>query len=431
VVKQGDLEGLVIATGGNTFFGRTAKLVTGAGSVSHAQRAMFQIGNFLIVVALVLAMIMVGFDVWRDILIADSWRWADALNILEFVLILLVASIPVAMPAVFSITMALGELALSKQQAIVSKLSAIEEIAGVDILCSDKTGTLTKDQLTDCGTAVSGATDAARSAAALILTAPGRSVINDAIDEARRIFGRITSYTVYRVALTMDIMFLVVLSTILLGFKPLTAIMIVVLAIRDDAPIMAIAYDNTEVASKPIRWRMPRVLGVSACSACSRWSSRSGSCSSALRSWAGPRTRSSPSFSARSSCSRSCSCRSCWAVTSCFTAPGRPSGSLAAAARPAPERRPLGDQCPGHPDVRLRLAGAEAVMDGDRLGARLFGRLALRYGHRKARDLFNRRPLGQTIRQVQEAGDTVAGTASAGRSRARQGSGLTGVPRTV
>jgi magnesium-transporting ATPase (P-type) len=327
VVKQGDLEGLVIATGGNTFFGRTAKLVTGAGSVSHAQRAMFQIGNFLIVVALVLAMIMVGFDVWRDILIADSWRWADALNILEFVLILLVASIPVAMPAVFSITMALGELALSKQQAIVSKLSAIEEIAGVHILCSDKTGTLTKDQLTDCGTAVSGATDAARSAAALILTAPGRSVINDAIDEARRIFGRITSYTVYRVALTMDIMFLVVLSTILLGFKPLTAIMIVVLAIRDDAPIMAIAYDNTEVASKPIRWRVPRVLGVSACSACSRWSSRSGSCSSALRSWAGPRTRSSPSFSARSSCSRSCSCRSCWAVTSCFTAPGRPSGS--------------------------------------------------------------------------------------------------------
>jgi H+-transporting ATPase len=115
----------------------------------------------------------------------------------------------------------------------------------------------------DCGTAVSGATDAARSAAALILTAPGLSVINDAIDEARRIFGRITSYTVYRVALTMDIMFLVVLSTILLGFKPLTAIMIVVLAILDDGPIMAIAYDNTEVASKPIRWRMPRVLGVS------------------------------------------------------------------------------------------------------------------------------------------------------------------------
>lgn len=99
-------------------------------------------------VALVLALVMIGFDVWRDIVVKDDWRWADALNILQFVLILLVASIPVAMPAVFSITMALGALALSREKAIVSKLSAIEEMAGVDILCSDKTGTLTKNQLT-------------------------------------------------------------------------------------------------------------------------------------------------------------------------------------------------------------------------------------------------------------------------------------------
>jgi len=148
VVKQGEMEGVVIATGSNTFFGRTAKLVAGAGAVSHAQKAMFQIGNFLIVVALVLALIMVGFRVYHDIVISDNWGLADAFNILQFVLILLIASIPVAMPAVFSITMALGALALSKEKAIVSKLSAIEEMAGVDILCSDKTGTLTKNQLT-------------------------------------------------------------------------------------------------------------------------------------------------------------------------------------------------------------------------------------------------------------------------------------------
>jgi H+-transporting ATPase len=115
----------------------------------------------------------------------------------------------------------------------------------------------------DCGTAVSGATDAARGAAALILTAPGLSVINNAIDEARRIFGRITSYTIYRVALTMDIMFLVVLSTVFLGFAPLTAVMIVIMSLLDDVPIMAIAYDNTPVSPKPIRWKMPRLLGVS------------------------------------------------------------------------------------------------------------------------------------------------------------------------
>ena len=110
----------------------------------------------------------------------------------------------------------------------------------------------------DCGTAVSGATDAARGAAALILTAPGLSVINSAIDEARRIFGRITTYTIYRVALTIDIMVLVVLSTVFLGFQPLTAIMIVIMSLLDDIPIMTIAYDHTPVSPKPIRWKMPR-----------------------------------------------------------------------------------------------------------------------------------------------------------------------------
>jgi H+-transporting ATPase len=114
----------------------------------------------------------------------------------------------------------------------------------------------------DCGTAVSGATDAARGAAALILTAPGLSVINSAIDEARRIFARITSYTIYRVALTMDIMFVVVLSTIFFNFVPLSAAMIVIMSLLDDVPIMTIAYDHTSVSEKPIRWRMPRLLSV-------------------------------------------------------------------------------------------------------------------------------------------------------------------------
>lgn len=512
IVKQGEMTGVVIATGAQTFFGRTAKLVAGAGATSHAQKAMFQIGNFLIVFGAVLAAILVATQVYREIVVADDWRWDDALVILQFVLVLLVASIPVAMPAVFSITMALGALALSKQKAIVSRLAAIEEMAGVDVLCTDKTGTLTKNQLklgdpilvaatdpqavilagalasrledhdpidtcvieglsdpasvkaytvesftpfdpvtkrtaakvkdaaghaidvakgapqaivdlakpgpevaakvrdtvaalaakgsralavarsedggttwsllgilpmfdpprddskatidavkakgiavkmitgddtaiaievarelgmgtnivaaadafpkdmdpdhvppaivdaieradgyarvfpehkyaivkalqsrghlvamtgdgvndapalkqADCGTAVSGATDAARGAAALILTAPGLSVINSAIDEARRIFGRITTYTIYRVALTMDIMVLVVLSTIFLGFQPLTAVMIVIMSLLDDIPIMTIAYDNTPVSPKPIRWRMPRLLSISA-----------------------------------------------------------------------------------------------------------------------------------------------------------------------
>ena len=510
VVKQGEMEAVVIATGSNTFFGRTAKLVSGAGAVSHAQKAMFQISNFLIVIAVCLTLILVAVKVYHDLVIVKDFNVSDALNILQFVLVLMVASIPVAMPAVFSITMALGALDLSKQQAVVSKLSAIEEMAGVDILCSDKTGTLTKNQLSlcepilfaatdpqdcilaaalaskledkdaidtavitslkdqtllkgwtltkfvafdpvtkrtqasltdpsgrsimvakgapqsivdlaqapadvaqkvkeavdqlastgsralgvarsadggttwsflgilpmfdpprddsketidkaaekgvrvmmitgddtaiaietahqlgmgthiiaaadafpkdmdpdnvpstiidaieradgfarvfpehkyaivkalqsrghlvamtgdgvndapalkqaDCGTAVSGATDAARGAAALILTAPGLSVINGAIDEARRIFGRINSYLIYRIALTIDIMFVVVLSTIFLGFSPLTAIMIVVMSLLDDLPMMTIAYDNTPVSPKPVRWDLPNIFGL-------------------------------------------------------------------------------------------------------------------------------------------------------------------------
>ena len=510
VVKQGEMEAVVIATGTNTFFGRTAKLVSGAGAVSHAQKAMFQISNFLIVVAVCLTLVLVAVKVYHDIVIAKDWNLADALGILQFVLVLMVASIPVAMPAVFSITMALGALALSKQQAIVSRLSAIEEMAGVDILCSDKTGTLTKNQLSlsepmlfaatdpqdcilaaalaskledkdaidtavitalkdqsvlkawtlgkyvpfdpvtkrtqatvsdasgksfmvakgapqaivdlakapaeiaekvkqavdklaaqgaralgvarsadggaswsflgilpmfdpprddsketidkaaekgvrvmmitgddtaiaietarqlgmgthiipaadafpkdmdpdnvppaiidaieradgfarvfpehkyaivkalqsrghlvamtgdgvndapalkqaDCGTAVSGATDAARGAAALILTAPGLSVINGAIDEARRIFGRINSYLTYRIALTLDIMFVVVLSSLFLGFSPLTAIMIVLMSLLNDLPMMTIAYDNTPVNPRPVRWELPRIFGL-------------------------------------------------------------------------------------------------------------------------------------------------------------------------
>ena len=108
IVRQGDMQGVVIATGGDTFFGRTAKLVAGAGAVSHAQKAMFAIGNFLIVLAVALALIMVVVKVYTDIVISDDWDVEHALGILQFVLVLLVASIPVAMPAVFSITMALG-----------------------------------------------------------------------------------------------------------------------------------------------------------------------------------------------------------------------------------------------------------------------------------------------------------------------------------
>ena len=114
----------------------------------------------------------------------------------------------------------------------------------------------------DVGIAVSGATDAARAAADLILTLPGLSVIIDAVEESRKIFQKIISYVKYRVAMTINIMVFVTMSIIFTGFEPLTAVMIVMLALLDDLPIMTIAYDNALADEKPVKWDLTRVLTV-------------------------------------------------------------------------------------------------------------------------------------------------------------------------
>jgi len=145
VVKQGEMIAVITATGTNTFFGRTAKLVASAGSVSHFQRAVMKIGNFLIILALVLVVILVASRLFD---MRGHYDRVVLLRLAEIVLILLVASVPVAMPAVLSVTMALGARMLARSKAIVSRLESIEELAGVDVLCSDKTGTLTQNKLT-------------------------------------------------------------------------------------------------------------------------------------------------------------------------------------------------------------------------------------------------------------------------------------------
>ncbi|MHB1513980.1 MAG: hypothetical protein ACYCTF_12960 [Acidiferrobacter sp.] len=96
-----------------------------------------------------------------------------------------------------------------------------------------------------------------------MLTAPGLSTIVHAVEEARRIFGRMMSYTVYRIAMTIDIMVFVVLAMLVTRSYPLTAILIILLALLDDIPIMTIAYDHTWLEPKPVRWQMKRVLTVS------------------------------------------------------------------------------------------------------------------------------------------------------------------------
>jgi H+-transporting ATPase len=112
----------------------------------------------------------------------------------------------------------------------------------------------------DVGIAVSGATDAARAAADLVLTAPGLSVITRAIEEARQIFERMNGYAIYRIAETMRVLLFMTASILVFEVYPLTAIMVVLLALMNDIPIMMIAYDNAPMAKRPVRWDMPRVL---------------------------------------------------------------------------------------------------------------------------------------------------------------------------
>ena len=491
IVRLGEMIGVVTETGMNTYFGRTAKLVESAKTTSHFQKAVLKIGNFLIHLTLVLVAI---------ILIVMHFRGDPFLQTLLFALILTIAAIPVALPAVLTVTMAVGALELAKMKAIVTKLSSIEEMAGMDILCSDKTGTLTQNILTmgepvlieahhkdelflaaslaseassedvidqailkasssinrnndetlqfipfnpkskraeatikqgnsifqvskgapqvimelvgqpdindkvksevdrlaregyralgvaktdenkkwhylglvalfdppredtaetvraakemglqikmltgdhgsiakeiagkiglgknivsaaemfkaktpdvkqiesvdgfsevfpehkfdivkilqsnnhivgmtgdgvndapalkeaDVGIAVGGATDSARAAAALVLTEQGLSVITHAIAEARKIFERMNSYAIFRIAETIRVLLFISACILVFNFYPVTAVMIVLLAILNDFPIMMIAYDNVPVAQSPVRWNMRRVFMIS------------------------------------------------------------------------------------------------------------------------------------------------------------------------
>ena len=492
IVRQGEMTALVFATGMNTYFGHTAKLVELARTQSHFQKAVVKIGDYLIILALVLVTLT---------FIVATLRHQGLLQTLQFALVLVVAAIPAALPAVLSVTMAVGAMELAKKEAIVSRLAAIEEMAGVDVLCSDKTGTITQNAITvaevvpfdgftkrdvllfgslasregngdlidsaiikrskeeqinsgsyklsrfkpfdpvskrteaeveglqgsfrtakgapqvilsltadsaaassvdrtveafalkgyralgvartdskgwsyvgllalqdppredsaetiktaqslgvrikmvtgdhvaiareiarkvglgtnigpasdfldkpdkeatdiiekadgyaqvfpehkfrivellqarghivgmtgdgvndapalkkaDAGIAVSGSTDAAKSAAAIVLIKPGLSVIIDTIKESRKIFRRMNSYATYRIAETIRVLFFITLSIIIFNFYPVTAIMIVLLALLNDFAIMSIAYDRAEYAQKPSRWNMKSVLGM-------------------------------------------------------------------------------------------------------------------------------------------------------------------------
>ena len=145
IVSRGSPQVRVMASGAATEFGRTAELTGEEGPQSHFQRAIFRIARYLIVIALGLVAVIV---------VVSLLRGTDLATTLEFALVVTIASIPVALPAVLSVTMAVGARYLAKREAVVSHLPAVEELSGVDVLCADKTGTITKNELAIADVAV-------------------------------------------------------------------------------------------------------------------------------------------------------------------------------------------------------------------------------------------------------------------------------------
>ncbi|KAK3227753.1 hypothetical protein Dsin_007615 [Dipteronia sinensis] len=137
--KQGEIEAVVIATGVHTFFGKAAHLVDSTNQVGHFQQVLTAIGNFCI------CSIAVGMII--EIIVMYPIQHRKYRPGIDNLLVLLIGGIPIAMPTVLSVTMAIGSHRLSQQGAITKRMTAIEEMAGMDVLCSDKTGTLTLNKL--------------------------------------------------------------------------------------------------------------------------------------------------------------------------------------------------------------------------------------------------------------------------------------------
>ncbi|OAE23024.1 hypothetical protein AXG93_3255s1030 [Marchantia polymorpha subsp. ruderalis] len=138
--KQGELSAVVIATGVHSFFGKAAHLVDSTHQVGHFQKVLTSIGNFCIV------SIATGLII--EIIVMYAVQKRKYREGIDNLLVLLIGGIPIAMPTVLSVTMAIGSHRLSQQGAITKRMTAIEELAGMDVLCSDKTGTLTLNKLT-------------------------------------------------------------------------------------------------------------------------------------------------------------------------------------------------------------------------------------------------------------------------------------------
>lgn len=136
-VRRGDAVATVTATGPRSFYGRTAELLRSTGATGHLDRLLFAVVRTLVVVDAVLAAVLI---------VVVLWRGADVLPLIPFFLVLVTATVPVTMPAAFTVANAVEARRLAKDGVLVTGLSAIQEAAVMDVLCIDKTGTLTQNR---------------------------------------------------------------------------------------------------------------------------------------------------------------------------------------------------------------------------------------------------------------------------------------------
>jgi H+-transporting ATPase len=177
MVRGGEAAGEVAATGARTFFGKTAELVRTAGSANRQEHEIVGAVKNLFVVNATMVVIVVGY----------AHHVGMSLEfILPLLLTILLASIPVALPATFTLAAALGSVELSKHGVLITRLSALHDIASMTVLCSDKTGTLTRNQATvNALWPAPGASEAALLRAAALASDPaGQDPVDGAIIKA-------------------------------------------------------------------------------------------------------------------------------------------------------------------------------------------------------------------------------------------------------
>ncbi|VVE36925.1 pirin [Pandoraea eparura] len=136
-VRGGQATATVTATGTQSYFGRTAELVRSARAVGHLDQLLFAVVRHLVTIDAVLAALLVAFALWGG---------ADLLTLIPFLLVLVIATVPVTMPAAFTVANAVEARSLARNGILVTGLSAVQEAATMDVLCIDKTGTLTHNR---------------------------------------------------------------------------------------------------------------------------------------------------------------------------------------------------------------------------------------------------------------------------------------------